>query len=118
MNEKRITFSLIKCTRFEFIFYWFPGFRLGFAKDGKTFINNHLKLLLSYHKDDTDPTNEIYRVVGFRVETASVDLKDLEVAEGGQCTIKDSHGFQEVAKDTETQLYFSYSVEWQPSDIR
>lgn len=96
----------------------FSGFRLGFAKDGKTFINNHLKLLLSYHKDDTDPTNEIYRVVGFRVETASVDLKDLQLSEGDLCSVKENHNYQEVSKDTQTELYFTYSVEWQPSDIR
>ncbi len=35
-----------------------PGFRLGFVRDGKTFINNHLKLILSYHE-----TDGVYRVV-------------------------------------------------------
>jgi transmembrane 9 superfamily protein 2/4 len=94
------------------------GFRLGFTKDGKSYINNHLKLILSYHKDDTDPTNEIYRVVGFRVETSSVDLKDLDLKEGGKCAIKENHNYQEVAKEAQTELYFTYSVEWQPSDIR
>jgi transmembrane 9 superfamily protein 2/4 len=73
---------------------------------------------LSYHKDETDPANVIYRVVGFRVETASVDLKDLEVKEGGQCSIKENHNYQEVSKDAQTELYFSYSVQWEASVIR
>lgn len=98
--------------------FFLLGFRLGFTKDGKSYINNHLKLILSYHMDNTDPTNVIYRVVGFRVETASVDLKDLELKDGGLCGIKDNHNYQEVAKDAQTELFFSYSVEWQASDIR
>ena len=52
-----------------------PGFRLGVEKDGKMYVNNHLKLIMSYHK--TPPSSEggkdNYRVVGFRVETGSVD---------------------------------------------
>ena len=52
-----------------------PGFRLGVEKDGKMYVNNHLKFIMSYHK--TPPSSEgskdNYRVVGFRVETGSVD---------------------------------------------
>ncbi len=73
-----------------------PGFRLGFVtKEDKVAINNHLKFIMSYHLLDDDPGDVIYRVVGFRVETASVDKDDYQFAEGdGACEIKKGHGIQ------------------------
>lgn len=90
-----------------------PGFRLGFSKDGNMFINNHLRLILSYHKDE-----DIYRVVGFRVETASVDRQGMTVNDDKTCSVKDGHEYQAIKKGEPTELFFTYSVEWQQSDIR
>ncbi len=72
-----------------------PGFRLGYAKDGKAAINNHLRFIMSYHPvgGDEDPANPIYRVVGFRVETASVDKAGYQF-NGDNCEIKQGHGVQ------------------------
>jgi len=98
-----------------------PGFRLGVEKDGKMYVNNHLKLIMSYHK--TPPSSEggkdNYRVVGFRVETGSVDHSQYEVnSKDGTCSIKDETVHQEVINNQENKLYYTYSVVWEPSDIK
>ena len=96
-----------------------PGFRLGLTKDGSIAINNHLKLILSYHKYN-DGVKESYRVVGFRAETASLDSDSLEI-EGNSCSIKQGgvgSPPQSVNVDAPTNLYFSYSVKWEQSDVR
>lgn len=96
-----------------------PGFRMGYLKDGKAAINNHLRLTLSYHKtEEYAEAKEYYRVVGFRVETASVDKASYEIADDGGCSIKEGYTAQVVAKDAPTSLYFTYSVHWEPSNIR
>jgi transmembrane 9 superfamily protein 2/4 len=92
-----------------------PGFRVGFVREGKAYINNHLNLILSYHHSEDD----IYRVVGFRVETASVAKDRLSINDDGKtCSIKDSSGFQQVKKSEPTELFFTYSVKWEQSEIR
>lgn len=51
------------------------GYKLGFVQDNKVFINNHLRLILSYHTDD----DVNFRVVRFEVEASSVDLSEIGV---------------------------------------
>jgi len=101
-----------------------PGFRLGAgaggAEKGKTYVNNHLKFIMSYHRDPNDPDGG-YRVVGFRVETASVDVDGYEFidATSGKCSIKENAAQQEVVeKQANQKFYFTYSVVWEPSDIK
>ncbi|XP_047516188.1 transmembrane 9 superfamily member 4 isoform X1 [Pieris napi] len=89
------------------------GYRLGFMSKGKAFINNHLKLLLKYHKHSQDS----YRVVGFEVETHSVSKDDLIFLEDS-CQFPLEPKPQLVNEDTGTKLYFTYSVEWGESDIQ
>jgi len=92
-----------------------PGYRLGYAKDGKTFINNHLKFTLKYHKD---AETNLYRVVGFLIETHSLDSSSVQIQEGSSsCTISDNKP-QEINKDAENSLRFTYSVSWQQSDVK
>ncbi|XP_063376342.1 transmembrane 9 superfamily member 4 [Cydia fagiglandana] len=88
------------------------GYRLGFMSKGKAYINNHLKLLLKYHKHSQDS----YRVVGFEVETVSVD-KDEYTFLDDSCQYPTDPKPQLVNEDTGTKLYFTYSVEWGESDI-
>ena len=93
-----------------------PGFRLGFVRDGKMYINNHLTLLLKYHYSEAD---QIYRVVGFQVETKSLSKDRISIGKDGtSCTIKDSGSFQEIKKDGQNELFFTYSVKWEESPIR
>ncbi|EDW88343.1 transmembrane 9 superfamily member 4 [Drosophila yakuba] len=88
------------------------GYRLGQVEGNNIFINNHLKFILSYHMHSKDK----YRVVGFEVETVSVSHKELKF-HGDTCTFPDSARPQLVNPDGETQLYFTYSVEWKESKV-
>jgi len=91
-----------------------PGYRLGYHSNGKNYINNHLKFVLKYHLDEDTKT---YRVVGFLIETQSIDRSGLEIKDDGTCTVA-STGPQEVAKSGETNLHFSYQVVWERSQIK
>ena len=97
-----------------------PGHRLGVVREGRPAIYNHLKLTLSYHKYEGDPKSELYRVVGFRAEPMSVDKSGLELTDGGECKIRDPQQPppQFVSTSGKTDLYFTYSVHWEQSDIR
>lgn len=93
-----------------------PGFRLGFIHEGKAYINNHLNLLLKYHYDQTE---DAFRVVGFQVETNSIDKERITVGDDGMsCSIKDSAKFQEIKKDQANEMLFTYSVKWEESQVR
>ena len=82
-----------------------PGFRLGVEKDSKMYVNNHLKFIMSYHKTGVagEDGKANYRVVGFRVETGSVDHQQYEVSDDGTCTIKDDTVHQEVKNKQENK---------------
>lgn len=84
------------------------GYRLGQVDKDNVYINNHLKFILSYHKhtewvllckwvecripNNGFPTplfRDKYRVVGFEVETMSVDLSEIKF-EGDTCNFPDA----------------------------
>jgi transmembrane 9 superfamily protein 2/4 len=55
------------------------GYRVGWEEsDGKIFVNNHLDIILRYHK----PTADAFRVVGFEAHTRSVDSSSYEFGNG------------------------------------
>merc|ERR1711971_372350 len=58
-----------------------------------------------------------YRVVGFLIETQSVDKAGVQFEDGDTCKIN-SQGPQEVNKDGETTLHFTYSVQWEQSEVK
>lgn len=87
-----------------------PGYRLGQVDKNNVYINNHLKFIVSYHKHQ-----DKYRVVGFEVETMSVSQNDLNFV-GSNCVIPDSPKPQQI--QAETQLYFTYSVDWKESAVK
>ncbi|KAH8285752.1 hypothetical protein KR018_002010, partial [Drosophila ironensis] len=88
------------------------GYRLGQVDGENIYINNHLKFILSYHMHSKGK----YRVVGFEVETVSVSHKELKF-QGETCNFPDSARPQLVNPNGETQLYFTYSVEWKESKV-
>ena len=57
-------------------FQYEPGYRLGYVSNDKNYINNHLKFVLKYHKDEERNT---FRVVGFLIEPQSIDKSGLEI---------------------------------------
>lgn len=89
------------------------GYRLGFVEKGNPYINNHLKIILKYH---TQP-GENYRVVGFEVQTKSINHSSL-VFSGNTCTYTESHKKQAVNVQGSTKLLFTYEVSWKESNIR
>jgi len=91
-----------------------PGYRLGFTKDDKSYINNHLKFTLKYHKDED---SNLYRVVGFLIETHSLDKDSVVVNDDNTCTIKDQKP-QLISLKEDNPLLFTYSVSWQQSDVK
>eukprot|EP00096_Caligus_rogercresseyi_P004465 TRINITY_DN1873_c0_g1_i1.p1 TRINITY_DN1873_c0_g1~~TRINITY_DN1873_c0_g1_i1.p1 ORF type:complete len:628 (-),score=180.25 TRINITY_DN1873_c0_g1_i1:314-2197(-) len=99
-----------------------PGYRLGFTNNEKSFINNHLKFILSYHTDDSllNPDGrQAYRVVGFRVETSSFSKDSVKLGANGACEIQGGGDKQmEIIKSQENEVTFTYSVSWESSDIR
>ncbi|XP_055382008.1 transmembrane 9 superfamily member 4 [Condylostylus longicornis] len=89
------------------------GYRLGQIEGDNTYINNHLKFILKFHKHETTGK---YRVVGFEVETMSVNVNEIKF-EGEECNFPDNSRPQMVQRNSNTQLYFTYSVEWKESEI-
>lgn len=61
--------------------------------------------------------SDSYRVVGFEVETYSIDKDDLTFVDDNSCQLSSSPKSQLVNEDTGTKLYFTYSVEWGESEI-
>lgn len=66
------------------------GYRIGSVEDQKAYINNHLKLIFKYHTED----DNIYRVVGFEVQTSSIDREEYKFE-------KDICSFPQAAKKQE-----------------
>lgn len=93
------------------------GYKLGFVEDGVSYINNHLKLILKYH---VQTPGDNYRVVGFEVETKSVDYSEIkrEKTNSAKCTIPERPKRQSINLQGETKLLFTYEVKWESSNIR
>ncbi|CAK9815007.1 Transmembrane 9 superfamily member 4 [Anthophora plagiata] len=89
----------------------YHGYRLGGIMNDQFYINNYLKLKLSYHKYGE---NE-FRVVGFEVEARSVDVNQLK--NDGTTCILPTHPNPQFVNPKGTKLLFLYSVEWRESDV-
>ncbi|KOC62710.1 Transmembrane 9 superfamily member 4 [Habropoda laboriosa] len=89
----------------------YHGYRLGGIVNDQFYINNYLKLKLSYHKYGE---NE-FRVVGFEVEARSVDVNQLK--NDGTTCILPTHANHQFVNPKGTKLLFLYSVEWRESDV-
>ncbi|CAL7935912.1 unnamed protein product [Xylocopa violacea] len=89
------------------------GYHLGGIYNDQYYINNYLKLKLSYHNYGEDE----FRVVGFEVEARSVDINQVKF-DGTTCIIPthspESH---QIVKPEGNKLQFYYSVEWKSSEV-
>ncbi|XP_011496493.1 PREDICTED: transmembrane 9 superfamily member 4 [Ceratosolen solmsi marchali] len=90
----------------------YHGYRLGGVSGNQVYINNYLKLKLSYHKHGE---NE-FRVVGFEVEALSIDFTQLQF-EGSTCKIPTQEPNLQFVNPKGTQILFLYSVEWKESQV-
>ena len=59
-----------------------------------------------------------YRVVGFEVETRSVDFSSMSINDDKTCSIPSDAKQQAIPAEGNTQLLFAYSVEWHQSSVR
>ncbi|XP_068677875.1 transmembrane 9 superfamily member 4-like [Montipora foliosa] len=91
------------------------GFKLGFAIDEETYLNNHLKMILKYHTYD----NSTFRVVGFEVEPKSVVRDAVGIEEGSDtCSINPKWpAGQKIIPGKENTVMLTYEVTWEASDI-
>jgi transmembrane 9 superfamily protein 2/4 len=91
-----------------------PGYKLGKLVNGKIYLNNHLRLVISYNHDET---KDIYRVVGFDVYAASISQI---VVTGNKCKFptKDKVAPLLLNETEGNEVQFSYDVEWTPSTIK
>ncbi|KAF5917894.1 hypothetical protein HPG69_010047 [Diceros bicornis minor] len=97
------------------------GYRLGFMDVNKIYLHNHLSFILYYHREDLEEDQEhTYRVVRFEVIPQSIRLEDLKTDEKSSCTLPEGTNSspQEIDPTKENQLYFTYSVHWEESDIK
>ncbi|XP_011907873.1 PREDICTED: transmembrane 9 superfamily member 4 isoform X3 [Cercocebus atys] len=97
------------------------GYRLGFTDVNKIYLHNHLSFILYYHREDMEEDQEhTYRVVRFEVIPQSIRLEDLKADEKSSCTLPEGTNSspQEIDPTKENQLYFTYSVHWEESDIK
>ncbi|KAJ8670564.1 hypothetical protein QAD02_001823 [Eretmocerus hayati] len=88
------------------------GYRLGGFDGKQVYINNYLKLKLSYHKHGE---NE-FRVVGFEVEAFSIDY-NLFQFDGDTCKIPTKGLKLQYVHPKGTRVLFFYSVEWTKSAV-
>jgi transmembrane 9 superfamily protein 2/4 len=100
----------------NFVTTEFVGFPVGYVEGGNTFIYNHVNIIIEYFAVDDDTS----RIVGFYVEPISIKHKTN--TEGALTTCpKDNHlsydHKAEHARVTEGDMWFSYGVEWRPSDV-
>lgn len=119
-NVHLLTDNLPCATKFELLdtgeIQYEHGYKLGYVKDNRAYVNNHLKLILKYHTED----DGAYRVVGFEVEPRSINRDELTVKDG-KCAVepKDKHLLpQEISESSTTSVQFTYEVVWERSEVR
>ena len=60
---------------------------------------------------------ETFRVVGFEVETTSIDYSQLTFSNDDTCSFPDKPKPQLVNEQSATRLFFTYSVDWRKSEV-
>lgn len=90
------------------------GYKLGFVENNIPYINNHLTFILKYHSEDSVR----FRVVGFEVDTRSVDYSQYTYKNAWTCDFPKQHKKQAVNMNGQTKLQFTYNVRWEGSAIR
>lgn len=92
------------------------GYKLGFVKEDKPYLNNHLTLVLKYHTED----DINYRVVGFEVEPQSIKTGLLKEDNEKCIPAKEMEkiDMQLISETEKTEVLFTYEVIWHASPIR
>ena len=84
------------------------GFPLGFVKDGISYLNNHVMLVIRYHK--VKKVSDTYNIVGFEVYPKSINREcPLTSSDDAKLSIMKE---KEVKNDEMYLLPYTYSVYW------
>jgi len=92
-----------------------PGYKLGKLVNGKLYLNNHLKFVVSYNHE---VEKDIYRVVGFDVYAASI--AQVAVTTDNKCIFPSKDKIVPLLlNETGTnEVQFTYDIDWVPSTIK
>lgn len=84
--------------------YYIPGFSLGYMQGDDAYINNHVMIVIRYHKESDDP--EKYSIVGVEVYPKSVN--------GAICpgASKDFQHLKLTPEEKSQLIPFTYSIYW------
>eukprot|EP00123_Amoebidium_parasiticum_P017390 comp23830_c0_seq2/m.41565 comp23830_c0_seq2/g.41565 ORF comp23830_c0_seq2/g.41565 comp23830_c0_seq2/m.41565 type:complete len:591 (-) comp23830_c0_seq2:362-2134(-) len=109
---------------------YLDGFPLGFVGTGErgttkdaAYINNHVELRIKYHEGEVINGEQRYRIVGFELTPFSISrtvMKALDKDADKQlpkCAVTDKNAPPQVVDGQAGQLVWTYSVQWEHSDI-
>ena len=93
--------------------YYAAGFPLGFVLEDKSYIYNHVMLVIRYHRARNAPGK--YHIVGFEVYPKSVSNEECPKTNTGYQNFAITFGARENKDTSETQktvIPYTYSVYW------
>jgi len=96
-------------------FSYTNGFPVGVKKDGKYYVNNHVRVGLQYHVDPDE--FEGFRVVGFEVFPQSLVHRKNAGSDVATCEDADDV-FPHWDLAQHESIVYSYDVTWTPSNVR
>jgi transmembrane 9 superfamily protein 2/4 len=89
------------------------GFPVGVKRDGRYFINNHIRIGLQYHEDKDEFDG--FRVVGFEVYPQSL----VQTRESTKAMCDDADDLTpRFDLDEHDSIMYTYDVTWIPSEVR
>ncbi|XP_022089559.1 transmembrane 9 superfamily member 4-like isoform X3 [Acanthaster planci] len=100
------------------------GYKLGYMVDKVPYINNHLIMNMKYHTvPGENGESDSYRVISFDVAVRSVENGQITQGKDDICVFKEKKDGETVpvqpfVGDKETEITFSYEVNWQESNIK
>lgn len=95
------------------------GYQIGFINNDEYFLNNHIRFILKYH---TEKSTDLYRVVGFEIETHSLNYSLLKPQEEKICSIESDSADtsvkpQKLVPGQKNKIHMTYEVFWMASEI-
>jgi len=93
------------------------GFPVGVKRDGRYFVNNHIRIGLQYHADPDE--FEGFRVVGFEVYPQSLQQSARQGSTATEASCDDADDLTphfDLAEHNE--IIYTYDVTWTPSPVR
>ncbi|RNA20881.1 Transmembrane 9 superfamily member 4 [Brachionus plicatilis] len=95
------------------------GYQIGFFSNGEYFLNNHIRFNLKYHNEKS---SDLYRVVGFEIETHSINYSMIKPQEDKTCSIESDASDssvrpQKLVLGQKNKIHMTYEISWIASEI-